>query len=189
MKPALMIPMLSAVFASAALALPETYSVDPKHTFPTFEVNHLGYSIQRGRFDKTHGTITVDLAAKKGSADITIETASIDMGFEEWNRHMSDEKFFNVAKFPTMSFKSSSFRFEGDKLVAVDGDLTLLGVSRPVTLKVDLFKCAPHPMLKKDACGANATTVIKRSDFGMTAFVPMVGDEVRIAFGIEALKN
>ena len=128
------------------------------------------------------------MAAKTGSADITIDTASIDMGFDEWNKHM-DEKFFNSAKFPTMTFKSSMFKFKKDHLVEVDGNLTLLGVTKPVVLKVDLFKCALHPMLKKDACGANATTTIKRSDFGMSAYVPMVGDEIKIAFGIEAVKN
>lgn len=188
MKRTLIALSLSAAALTSAMAAPETYTIDPNHTFPTFEVNHLGYSIQRGRFDKTSGTITLDLAAKTGSADITIETGSIDMGFEEWNKHM-DEKFLNVAKFPTMTFKSSKFKFKGDTLAEVAGDLTLLGVSKPVTLKVDVFKCAPHPMLKKDACGANATTTIKRSDFGMGAYIPMVGDEIKIAFGIEAIKN
>ena len=180
---------LSAALAAPALAAADTYAIDSKHTFPTFEVNHLGYSIQRGRFDKTSGTITLDMKAKSGSADITIETGSLNMGFDEWNQHMLDEKFFNAAKFPTMTFKSSKFKFKKEQLVEVDGDLTLLGVTKPVKLKVDLFKCAIHPMMKKDACGANATTTIKRSDFGMAAYVPMVGDEIKIAFGIEALKN
>lgn len=188
MKILLAIAALSATLMAPAFAAPDTYTIDPNHTFPTFEVNHLGYSIQRGRFDKTSGTITLDLAAKTGSADITIQTGSIDMGFDEWNKHM-DEKFFHVDKFPTMTFKSSKFKFKGDKLVAVDGDLTLRGVTKPVTLTVDLFKCAPHPMLKKDACGADATTTIKRSDFGMSEFIPFVGDEIKIAFGIEAVKN
>ena len=188
MKRTLIALSLSAAALTSAMAAPETYTIDPNHTFPTFEVNHLGYSIQRGRFDKTSGTITLDLAAKAGSADITIQTGSIDMGFDEWNKHM-DEKFFNVEKFPTMAFKSSKFKFKGDKLVAVDGDLTLRGVTKPVTLTVDLFKCAPHPMLKKDACGANATATIKRSEFGMSEFIPFVGDDIKIAFGIEAVKN
>lgn len=188
MKRTLIALSLSVAALTSALAASETYTIDPHHTFPTFEVNHLGYSIQRGRFDRTSGTITLDMAAKSGSADITIETGSIDMGFDEWNKHM-DEKFFHVAEFPTMTFKSSKFKFKGDKLVAVAGDLTLRGVTRPVTLKVDLFKCAPHPMLKKDACGANATAAIKRSEFGMSEFIPFVGDDVKIAFGIEAVKN
>lgn len=188
MKSVLSAIALSAALIAPAIAAPDTYTIDSKHTFPTFEVSHLGYSIQRGRFDKTSGTITLDLAAKSGSADVAIETGSISMGFDEWNKHM-DEKFFNSAKFPTMTFKSSKFKFKGDKLVEVTGDLTLLGVTKPVLLKVDLFKCALHPMMKKDVCGANATTVIKRADFGMNAFVPMVGDEIKIAFGIEAIKN
>lgn len=179
---------LSAALIAPAFAAADTYTIDPHHTFPTFEVNHLGYSVQRGRFDKTSGTITLDLAAKTGSVDVTIETGSIDMGFDEWNKHM-DEKFFHVAQFPTMTFKSSKLKFKGDQLTEVDGDLTLMGVTKPVKLNVDLFKCAPHPMMKKDACGANATTTIKRSDFGMSAFIPFVGDEIKIAFGIEAVKN
>ncbi len=188
MKRSLIALSLSVAALTSAMAAPETYTIDPNHTFPTFEVNHLGYSIQRGRFDKTSGTITLDRVAKTGSADITIQTGSIDMGFDEWNKHM-DEKFFNVEKFPTMTFKSSKFKFKGDTLVAVDGDLTLRGVTKPVTLTVDLFKCAPHPMLKKDACGANATATIKRSEFGMSEFIPFVGDDIKIAFGIEAIKN
>lgn len=188
MKRTLIALSLSAAALTSAMAAPETYTIDPNHTFPTFEVNHLGYSIQRGRFDKTSGTITLDKVAKTGSADITIQTGSIDMGFDEWNKHM-DEKFFNVEKFPTMTFKSSKFKFKGDTLVAVDGNLTLRGVTKPVTLTVDLFKCAPHPMTKKDACGANATTAIKRSEFGMSEFIPFVGDDIKIAFGIEAVKN
>lgn len=188
MKQLLSAALLSATLVAPAIAAPETYTIDPHHTFPTFEVSHLGYSIQRGRFDKTSGTITLDLAAKSGSADIAIETASIDMGFEEWNKHV-DEKFLNSAKFPTMAFKSSKFKFKGGKVQEVSGDLTLLGVTKPVVLKLDVFKCAPNPMMKKDVCGANATTTIKRSDFGMNAYLPMIGDEIKIAFGIEAIKN
>ena len=189
MKHLLATAALSAALVAPAFAATDTYTIDPHHTFPTFEINHLGYSVQRGRFDKTSGTITLDMKAKTGSVDVTVDTTSLNMGFEEWNQHMSDEKFFNTAKFPTMTFKSSKLKFKGDKVVEVDGDFTLLGVTKPVTLKIDVFKCAPHPMMKKDACGANATTTIKRSDFGMSAYVPMVGDEVKIAFGIEAVKN
>lgn len=190
MKRTLAAAVLSAALVStAAFAAPENYIIDSKHTFPTFEVNHMGYSIQRGRFDKTRGTITFDKVANSGSVDVVIDVGSLDMGFDEWNQHLLDEKFFNVKQYPTMTFKSSKFKFKGDTLTEVDGNLTLLGVTKPVTLKVDLFKCAPHPMLKKDACGANATATIKRSDFGMGAYVPMVGDEIKIAFGIEAVKD
>lgn len=179
----------AALLSTAAFAAPETYNIDSKHTFPTFEVNHMGYSIQRGRFDKTSGIVTFDKVANAGSVDVTIDVASLNMGFDEWNQHMLDEKFFNAKQHPTMTFKSSKFKFKGDMLTEVDGNLTLLGVTKPVTLKVDLFKCAKHPMLKKDACGANATATIKRSDFGMNAYVPMVGDEIKIALGIEAVKD
>lgn len=181
-------------FAIAALfALPahaaDSYKVDSNHTWPVFEVNHLGFSTQRGRFNKSSGRITLDLAAKKGSVDLTIETASIDMGFEKWDEHMRNEDFFNVAQFPTMRFVSDKLVFDGDKIVAAEGQFTLLGVTKPLTLTVANFRCAPHPMLKKQACGADISATFKRSEFGMGKFVPMVSDEVRITSPIEAIRD
>lgn len=189
MKQLLAAATLSAALVAPALAAPETYTLDPKHTFPMFEVNHMGYSVQHGRFDKTSGTVTLDRAAKTGSADVTIDVGSLDMGFEEWNQHLLDEKFFDVKKYPTMTYKASKFKFKGDTLTEVDGDLTLHGVTKPVVLKIEHFKCGQHPMLKKDMCGAVATTTIKRTDFGMDAYVPLVGDEIKISFGTEAMKD
>lgn len=192
MKQALVVAALSTVLGAAlaapAFAAPDNYTIDSKHTFPTFEVNHMGFSIQRGRFDKTRGTLTFDSVAKAGSVDVVIDVDSLDMGFDEWNHHMLDENFFDVKKYPTMTFKSSKFKFKGDTLTEVDGDLTLHGVTKPVKLAIDLFKCGQDPM-KKYRCGANATTTIKRTDFGMSAYVPLVGDEIKIAFGVEATKD
>lgn len=167
----------------------DTYSIDPNHTFPVFEVNHLGFSTQHGRFDKTSGTITLDMAAKKGSVDLTIETTSLDMGFPLWNEHMSADGFFNTAKFPTMTFKSNKLIFKGDKVVAAEGDFTMLGVTKPLTVTVNDFKCGDHPMLKKPMCGANISGTIKRSDFGMTKYVPAVSDDIKIHVPVEAYKN
>jgi polyisoprenoid-binding protein YceI len=129
------------------------------------------------------------MAAKKGSVDLTIETTSLDMGFPLWNEHLSADGFFNTAKFPTMTFKSSKLVFKDDKVVAAEGDFTLLGVTRPLTVAVNDFKCGDHPMLKKPMCGANISGTIKRSDFGMTKYVPAISDDIKIHVPVEAYKN
>jgi polyisoprenoid-binding protein YceI len=167
----------------------DTYTIDPNHTFPVFEVNHLGFSTQRGRFNKTTGTVVLDTAAKKGSVDLTIDVASLDMGFPTWDQHMAADGFFNTEKFPTITFKSHKLVFEGDKVVAAEGDFTLLGVTKPVKLAVSNFKCGPNPMNKKEMCGAEISTTIKRSDFGMTKYVPAIGDDIKITSSVEAYKN
>jgi polyisoprenoid-binding protein YceI len=180
--------VIAALLAAPAYAV-DNYTVDPNHTWPVFEVNHLGFSTQRGRFDKSSGKITLDIAAKKGSVELTIETASIDMGFEKWDEHLKGEDFFNVKYFPTIRFTSDKLVFDGDKVIAAEGRFTLLGVTKPLTLTVSNFRCAPHPMLKKQACGADISATFKRSEFGMSKFVPAVSDEVKIYSPIEALKD
>lgn len=181
------------LIAAALLAAPacaaDNYTVDPNHTWPVFEVNHLGFSTQRGRFNSSSGKITLDTAAKKGSVELVIETASLDMGFDKWDEHMKSDEFFNVKFFPTMRFVSDRLVFDGDKVVAAEGSFTLLGVTKPLTLTVSNFRCAPHPMLKKPACGADITATLKRSEFGMTKFVPAVSDEVKISVPVEAVKE
>lgn len=181
----LLIPVMLATPAQAV----DSYTIDPTHTWPVFEVSHMGFSTQRGRFNKTSGRITLDMAAKKGSVDITIDTSSIDMGFEEWNKHMRDINFFNVAQYPSMRFVSEKLVFDGDQPVAAKGELTLLGTPVAVTLIIDNFRCGTHPMLRKEMCGANISTTIRRSDFGMSRFIPTVGDEVKIISPVEALKD
>ena len=181
------IALAASVTVSAYAA--DSYTIDPNHTFPVFEVNHLGYSVQYGRFNKTSGNITLDMAARSGSVDLTIETASLDMGFPMWDEHMSADGFFNTAKFPTMTFKSNKLIFKDDKVVAAEGQFTLLGVTRPLTVSVSGFKCGDHPMNKKPMCGANIGGTIKRSDFGMTKYVPAISDEVQIRVPVEAYKN
>lgn len=176
------------VISSASAAL-ESFTIDSNHTFPMFEASHFGISIQRGRFDKTAGKIVIDREAKSGSIEVTIDTASINMGFETWNKHMKGEDFFNVEKFPSMTFKSTKLIFEDDKIVGADGDFTLLGVNKPLRLKVSNFTCTEHPMLKKLYCGAEVSTEIKRSDFGMKIGIPIVGDEIRLTSPVEAIKD
>ena len=180
--------MVAALFAWSAAAA-DTYTNDPAHTFPNFEVSHLGFSTMRGRFNKTTAKITVDKAAKTGSVEATVDAASLDTGWAKRDEHLKSGDFFNVEKFPTVAFKSDSFKFDGDKLVSVPGQLTMLGVTKPVTLQIANFKCAPHPMLKRENCGAEISTTIKRSDFGMSFGLPAVGDDIKIAIELEALKD
>ncbi|XZG69443.1 YceI family protein [Chitinibacteraceae bacterium HSL-7] len=175
-----------ALTAAAAFAAPQTYSIDSTHTFPHFAVNHLGFSLQHGVFEKTSGTIVLDAAKKSGSIDIVIDTTSLNTNLAKRDEHLKGEEFFNVEKFPTATFKSQKLKFDGEQLVGAEGELTLLGVTKPVTLAVSDFKCGTHPMAKKPWCGANASATIKRSDYGMTTFVPAVGDEVKLTIQVEA---
>ena len=177
------------LFSGAALAAPETYAIDPTHTAPRFEYNHLGYSTQSHRFDSTSGTIMIDRAAKTGSVDVTIDAKSVNTGYAKFNEHIQAADFFDTAMFPTITFKSKKVTFKGDKPASVDGDLTIKGVTKPVTLTVSSFHSAPHPMAKKDAIGANASVKIKRSEFNMGKNAPWVSDEVTLTIAVEAIKD
>mgnify|MGYP001226958792 FL=1 len=181
--------VLAAAVAAPVLAAPETFVIDGTHTFPRFSYNHFGYSTQLSRFDKTSGKVVFDKVAKTGSVDIVIDTKSVNTGYTTFNDHIQGEDFLDTAKFPTATFKSTKVIFEGDKPAKVEGNLTLKGVTKPVTLTVTSFQAMPHPMLKKDAIGANAYTVVKRSEFNAGKYAPNVGDEVRIDIGLEAIKE
>ncbi len=188
MKKLVLVAVLSAVSATA-LAAPETFGIEPTHTYPRFEYSHFGYSNQVQRFDKTSGKIVLDRAAKTGSVDITIDATSVNTGYALFNQHIQAEDYFHTEKFPTISYKSTAVKFEGDKPVAVAGNLTIKGVTKPVTLTVTSFHAMPHPMLKKDAIGANAVAKVKRSDFNMGKNVPYVSDEVTLSISVEAVKE
>ena len=167
----------------------DSFTIDSRHTFPVFEVNHLGFSTQRGRFNNVTGKIMLVPSQKSGSIEVTIDSASIDMGMDAWDKQMRGEDFFNVEKFPNMSFKSTRLVYDGDKLVGAEGDFTLLGVTKPVKLEVKGFTCGTHPINKKALCGADISTVIKRSEFGMTKYVPSISDDVVIKIPVEAFKD
>ncbi|HJV27294.1 MAG TPA: YceI family protein [Aromatoleum sp.] len=184
-----LISTLAATFVAPAFAAPETFVIDGTHTFPRFEYNHFGYSTQQSRFNKTTGTIVIDRAGKSGSVDVTIDTKSVDTGSDLFNEHIQGEDFFDSAKHPKITFKSTGLSFDGDKLASVDGNLTIKGVTKPVKLEVTSFKCMDHPIVKKEACGANAVTTIKRSDFGAGKFAPYVGDDVKLVIAVEAVKQ
>lgn len=184
---------VAATAIASLLVLPalgmDSYTVDPRHTFPGFEVMHLGYSTQRGKFTRTSGKIHLDRAAKSGTVDIVIDAASVSTGEPKLADHLRSEDFFDVEQHPTISFKSTRLHFDGDRLASVDGNLTLRGVTRPVSLKIEHFRCAPHPMLKREVCGADATAVIRRSDFGVKYAIPAVADDVKLVLSIEAIRD
>ena len=189
MKKQLGLIALASLFAAPALAAPETYLVDPNHTYPRFEYNHFGYSNQIQRFNKTSGTIVFDRAAKTGSVDIVIDARTVDTGYALFNEHLQGEDFFDTAKYPTITYKSTAVRFDGDKPVAVEGLLTVKGITRPVTLSLGSFQTMPHPIVKKDALGANASARIKRSEFNAGKYAPHVSDDVTLTIAVEALKQ
>ena len=181
--------VVSAIAATAAFAAPETYNIDPTHTFPSFSYSHFGMSTQVSKFDKTTGTVTLDKEAKTGAVDITIDMTSVNTGYSTFDEHIQGEDFLDTAKYPTATFKSTKVVFKGDKPVSITGDLTFKGVTKPVTLKVNNFVAMPHPMLKKDAIGADASVVVKRSEFNAGKYAPHVGDDVTISIAIEAIKG
>ena len=179
---------LGAAIAAVPALAQEVYVLDLKHTVPSFEVTHLGFSQQRGSFLITSGKVTLDRAAKKGAIDVTIGSASLATSAPLLNLVKSDE-FLNVEKFPTMTYKSADLAFDGDNVVGANGEFTMLGVTRPVALKVTAFKCGPHPFNKKPMCGGEATGTIKRSEFGMKAALGAASDDVRLVIAFEGLKE
>jgi polyisoprenoid-binding protein YceI len=180
---------LSAAIVAPAFAAPVSYGVEANHTFPRFSYTHLGFTTQQSRFDKTTGTVVYDKEGRTGSVNITIETSSVSTGSTLFNQHIQGEDFLDTAKHPTVTFKSTKVNFDGDKPVSIEGDLTMKGVTKRVTLTVTRFLAAPHPIQKKDTIGADAYTIVKRTEFNMGKYAPAVSDEVRIDIAIEALKQ
>ena len=186
--------MISKWFAAAALgcALPawaasESYRVDSDHTIPAFEVTHLGLTFVRGLFRKTSGHITLDRTAKTGDLEVVIDTATVTTNLERRDKLIRD--WLKVEEFPTMVYRAKSLRFSGEDVVGADGELTLLGITKPVSLNVTHFICIVHPVNKRQICGADGTAQIKRVDFGLSALSNSVGLEVTVRFGIEAIKE
>lgn len=178
---------LTVAFASTAFAAPETYKVEPNHTYANFSYSHMGLSTQISKFSKTSGTVTYDKAAKTGAVDVTIDMTSVDTGSTLFNGHIQGADFLDTAAFPSATFKSTKVVFQGDKPATIEGNLTIKGVTKPVTLTVSHFNNIAHPMMKKDAIGANASTVIKRTEFNAGKYAPLVGDDVTITISLEAI--
>ncbi|HEY5604786.1 MAG TPA: YceI family protein [Gammaproteobacteria bacterium] len=185
--------MRKLVITAAMMALPlsafgASYTIDPAHTFPHFKISHLGFSTMLGRFNKSEGKMTYDDAKGTGSVEITIDAGSIDTAHQKRDEHLRSPDFLNTAEFPKITFKSTKASFKDGK-GSVDGNLTMLGVTKPVTLDVTQMKCGAHPMNQKQLCGFDATTNIKRSDFGVKYGLPAIGDDMKLVFELEAYKD
>ena len=152
-----------------AMAAPVSYEIDPMHTYPSFEADHMGISYWRGKFNKTAGTLVLDKEGATGSVDVKIDISSVDFGLDAMNEHAVSPEFFDSAKYPQATYKGKLVDFVDGAPTRVVGDLTLHGVTRPVELKINRFKCIPHPMFKRDLCGADASAVFKRDEFGLSA--------------------
>jgi polyisoprenoid-binding protein YceI len=190
MKIALSAAMLTFV-AGSVVAAPVTYDVDPSHTYPSFEADHMGgLSVWRGKLDKSSGTIVLDKDKSTGTVDITIDTSSIDFGQEKLNEHAKGPDLFDVAKFPTATFKGTLAKFVNGAPTEVDGQFTLHGVTKPLTLTIDQFLCKPNPMTKKEVCGADAKATFNRKDYGMS-FGEGYGFNmgVKLAIQVEAVRQ
>ncbi len=182
--------VIAAAGIGTASAAPVTYNVDPDHTHPSFEVDHFGgLSVWRGNFKKTSGKITLDSAAKTGSVDITIDATSIDFAHDKLNQHVSSPEMLDTAKYPTATYQGTLGGFNAGQPTTVTGNLTLHGVTKPVTLTIDSFKCIQHPMLKREVCGADATGSFSRADFGVN-YGQQYGfkQEVALRIQVEAIK-
>jgi polyisoprenoid-binding protein YceI len=175
---------------ASQVAAEDTYVIDGTHTTPMFEIMHLSMTHQRGFFTDTTGRITLDREARRGSISVEIGTGSVMTASRVLTEVLKREDYFNAGNFPVMTYRAREIDFEGDVPVAAHGLFTLLGVTRPVTLAITGFRCGTHPYTRRAMCGAEATTTIRRSEFGMTAGLPTAaGDEVRIVIPIEAMKD
>jgi len=193
MKRLSLIAALILVLPAVTSAKEEHFTIDPLHTYPHFKINHLGFSTMMGHFGKTSGKLSMDRAAGRGSVDIVIDAASIYTGMKKRDDHLRSPDFLNVMEFPEITYQSNKIEFHHDgKMATVSGELTIMGVTKPVVLEVASINCGIHPMdptKKKYVCGFDATATIKRSDFDMTYSLPAIGDEMTLIFGVEAVRD
>ena len=180
---------LHLIFLLSARAAPEEFTIDPQHTYTTFEVNHLGISTQRGRFNDTSGKVIFDPQEGNNNIEIKINAGSVDTGNESMEKLLRSEDFFNTEKYPDILFRAHKVIFNNEKPESIEGELTLLGVTKPVTLNVLGYNCTRKPFLIRLTCGIDATTTIKRSEFGMNSFLSFVSDEVKLLIQAEAFKR
>ena len=167
MKAQLVVALLAATAGPAAVAAPVAYDIDPMHTYPSFEADHMGMSMWRGKFNKTSGKVTLDKEAGQGTIDVTVDVASVDFGLDMMNKAARGKELLEVNKYPKASFKGKLEGFANGAPARAVGDLTLHGVTKPAVLTINSFKCMPHPMFKRDWCGADAQVIINREEFGM----------------------
>jgi polyisoprenoid-binding protein YceI len=181
--------ILGCALVVSAAAAPETFTIDSPHTSSNFYVTHLGLTTIPGRFDKTTGKIVMDREAKTGSIEAEIDVRTINTGYPQRDTLLKSEDYFNAEKFPTITFRATRLRFKGEDLAGADGELTMLGITKPVSLELESFKCITHPTNKRYICGAVARTTIKRADFGMTRASRSIGEEIRISINLEAIRG
>jgi polyisoprenoid-binding protein YceI len=188
-----LLPLLSLMglaICNMASAAPSTYEIDPAHTYPSFEADHMGMSVWRGKFNKNAGKITLDKTAGTGAVEVTVDMSSIDFGFDKLNSQAMSPEIFDTAKYPQASYKGKLTSFVNGAPTQVVGDLTLHGVTKPVSLKINSFKCMPHPMLKREFCGADAFGIFKRDEFGVDAGKPYgFNMDVTLRIQVEAIKS
>ncbi|MBA3581985.1 MAG: polyisoprenoid-binding protein [Gammaproteobacteria bacterium] len=170
-------------------SLAANYTIEPSHTYPSLEFSHMGLSIWRGKFNKTSGKVTLDRAAKTGSTEIIVDIASIDFGMDLMNEYALKTEWLNVTKFPTMTYKGT-IKFDGATPIAVDGQLTLLGITKPLKLKINQFNClTDHPYYKTEVCGADAEGDLNRADFGLTQYTENNAGKIHLRIQVEAIKD
>ena len=186
---AMLFSLMNLVVGTGAAAAPVTYKIDPDHTYPSFEADHMGVSIWRGKLNKSSGKVTLDKAAGTGNLEVTVDLASIDFGQDALNKWARGKEFFNVARYPKATYKGKLEGFANGAPTQVAGELTLHGVTWPVSLKINAFKCVPHPLFKRELCGADASASFKRDEFGLAAGKEYGFDmEVTLRIQVEALQ-
>ncbi|HWZ49651.1 MAG TPA: YceI family protein [Herbaspirillum sp.] len=185
----IILSLLAAAAPALAVAAADTYTIDPTHTYPSFEADHMGISTWRGKFTKTSGDVTLDPEAKTGAINIKVDVGSIDFGMPALNNRIKMADLFDVLQFPTATYTSTSIKFDGKKPVEVEGNLTLHGVTKPVKLTINKFTCVPDPMTKRERCGADASAEFSRADFGMNFGLPKFSPQVKLAIQVEAVKT
>ena len=170
-------------------AAEERFSLDPTHTFPSFEIRHHGVSTLRGKFNRTQGRAVLDPQGAGGLIELTVDAASVDTGMEDLNQKLRGASFFNTGTYPDIRFTANQIEYSGGKPVAAQGNLTLLGQTRPATLEIRDYTCTLQFLTRRPLCGADVHTVIRRSDFGMNFGIPLIGDEVKLAIEVEGFKE
>ncbi len=179
--------LLTASLSTAYAA--ETFTLDPEHTFPSFEIRHQGISVMRGKFNRSQGRVMLDAEKEIGAIDVRVDASSGDTGHEGLNKKLLGSNFFRTSTFPEILFQSNMVEFKEGKPVSATGNLTMLGVTKPITLEIRDYACTLQFLTRRPMCGADVHAVIKRSDFGMNYAIPLIGDEVKLAIEVEGFRD
>lgn len=181
--------LVAAAGAAPAAAAPQTFRLDPGHSWVQFEIVHFGTSTIRGRFGPAEGSVTLDRAAGRGEVGITMPMASVSTGFKPFDGHLRRNDILDTEAHPTAWFVSRQFEFDGDRVRAVRGEFTLRGVSRGLTLTATRFACYEHPRLKREVCGGDFEGELLRSEFGISYGLPFVADRVVLKVQVEGVRD